>query len=178
MDIEAILQGDDEEALKELKLFLFKENVRLQNEKRELQEATDKLIKERAQFRTEMDLLNHKMVQEHKRLKDENMFFEKKMEILRAGYREIEEQKDKLEKDRFRFKMEQDLWKNQSMSLGRGDELAQVLFRGANNPISLRKRYRDLLKIFHPDNLAGDDEIVQIINREYDRRKRAEQKPV
>ena len=178
MDIEAILQGDDEEALKELKLFLFKENVRLQNEKRDLQESVDKLIKERAQFRTEMDLLNHKMVEEHKRLKEENLFFEKKMEILRAGYREMEEQKTQLEKDRFRFKMEQDLWKNQTMSMGRGDDLANVLFRGANNQVALRKRYRDLLKIFHPDNLGGDDEIVQIINREYDRRRRAEQKPV
>ena len=33
IDIEAILMGDDEDALKELKLFLFKETVRLQNEK-------------------------------------------------------------------------------------------------------------------------------------------------
>ena len=109
IDIEAILMGDDEDALKELKLFLFKETVRLQNEKKELKEAQEKLIRERTQFRTEMDLLNHKMVMEHKRLKDENLFFEKKMEILQDGYRKMEEERTRLEKERFRFKMEQDL---------------------------------------------------------------------
>jgi len=29
----------------------------------------------------------------------------------------------------------------------------RMLFRGINNPLALRKRYRDLVKIFHPDNL-------------------------
>ena len=31
----------------------------------------------------------------------------------------------------------------------------------------MKKRYKDLLKIFHPDNLCGDREVVQIINAEY-----------
>ena len=54
------------------------------------------------------------------------------------------------------------------------EDIARVLFRGATNPLTLRKRYKDLLKIFHPDNLCGDAELVQMINREYERRKRAE----
>ncbi|MGN1205028.1 MAG: hypothetical protein ACI4SA_08210 [Lachnospiraceae bacterium] len=178
IDIEAILMGDDEDALKELKLFLFKETVRLQNEKKELKEAQEKLIRERTQFRTEMDLLNHKMVMEHKRLKDENLFFEKKMEILQDGYRKMEEERTRLEKERFRFKMEQDLLRCGNIRDGSQDDVMAALFKGVNNPITLRKRYKDLLKIFHPDNLCGDEEMVQLINREYERRKRAEQKPV
>ncbi len=47
----------------------------------------------------------------------------------------------------------------------------RLLFRGATNPLALRKRYKDLMKIFHPDNLSGDGELVQMINREYNRRK-------
>ena len=58
------------------------------------------------------------------------------------------------------------------------DDVIAVLFKGVSNPITLRKRYKELLKIFHPDNLCGDEEMVQLINREYERRKRAEQKPV
>ena len=54
------------------------------------------------------------------------------------------------------------------------EDIAAVLFRGANNPLALRKRYKDLLKIFHPDNLCGDGKLVQLINREYERRKKAE----
>ena len=45
------------------------------------------------------------------------------------------------------------------------------LFSGINNTLALRKRYRDLIKIFHPDNLFGDEELVQMINKEYLRRK-------
>ncbi len=178
MDIDAILQGDNVDELKELKAFLFKETIRLQNERREIEEAKDKLIKERTQFRTEMDLLNHRMVQENKRLKDEKLFFEKKMEILQAGFRDVEEAKNKLEKEKFRFKMEKDLYKTTTIPQGRGDDIAATLFKGVSNPLALRKRYKELLKIFHPDNLGGDDEMVRIINREYERRKRSEQKPV
>ena len=85
MDLEEILKSEDDEALKELKTFLFKEHIRLENEKKELAEGMDKLLKERSQFRTEMDMLNHRIVMEKKRLKDDNLFFEKKMEILRTA---------------------------------------------------------------------------------------------
>lgn len=34
---------------------------------------------------------------------------------------------------------------------------------------SLKRRYKDLLKIYHPDNVDGDTGIVQEINREYDK---------
>lgn len=51
---------------------------------------------------------------------------------------------------------------------------ARFLFWGINNSLALRKRYKDLLKIFHPDNLFGDEELVQMLNREYLRRRREE----
>lgn len=173
MDIDAVLQAGDDDALKELKLFLFKENLRLKQEQQELEEARDKLIKERAQFRTETDMLNHKMVMEQKRLKDENLFFEKKFQILQDGFKQLDLDRNKLEKERARFRLEQELWDGESMMAGLQD-VAAALFRGAGNPLALRKRYRDLLKIFHPDNLCGDGELMQMINREYEKRKKAE----
>ena len=88
--------GEDEDALKELKHFLFKETVRIENEKKALKEDREKLIRERTQFRKEIDLLNHKMVLEHKRLKDETLFFDKKMEILPDGFKHLEEEKRSL----------------------------------------------------------------------------------
>ena len=45
------------------------------------------------------------------------------------------------------------------------------MFAGVKNTLALKKRYRDLLKIYHPDNLAGDKEVVQAINKEYERLK-------
>ncbi len=44
------------------------------------------------------------------------------------------------------------------------------------NVLTLKKRYKDLTKIFHPDNVAGDTEVIQRINREYERLKREYEK--
>ena len=49
--------------------------------------------------------------------------------------------------------------------------LSGSLFAGVTNPLALKKRYRDLLKIFHPDNLCGDTNMVTIINKQYEKLK-------
>lgn len=41
-------------------------------------------------------------------------------------------------------------------------------FKNINNLDELRKQYRDLLKLYHPDNANGSTEITQQINAEYD----------
>lgn len=174
IDIEALLKAESDEELRELKLFLFRENIRLENEKREVAEGRDKLIQERAQFRTEMDMLHHKIVREQKRLKDDNLFFDKKMQILKDAFLQLDLDRRKLDKERARFSMEKERGRMQGSPVAGMEDVARVLFRGATNPLALRKRYKDLLKIFHPDNLCGDAELVQMINREYEKRKRAE----
>ena len=131
--------GTDE--LKEAKLWLFQENIRLENERKKLAASQEKLdesqkefLDEKARFNREMDELNRRTVQEQKRLREENLFFEKKLAILQDGFRKLDEDRKSLEKQK-------------------------------------RKRQRDLIKIFHPDNLFGDAELVQMINKEYLRRK-------
>ena len=74
-----VMNSTSEEDLLELKHWLFRENIRLQSEQRDLEDMKSRLIKERDEFRKEMDTLNHQMVIEHKRLKDEQLFFEKKI---------------------------------------------------------------------------------------------------
>ncbi|MCH5274272.1 MAG: hypothetical protein J1E65_00430 [Lachnospiraceae bacterium] len=174
IDIEEMLKSEDDEVLKELKAFLFKENIRLENEKREIAESMDKLLRDQRRFRTEMDMLNHRIVLEKKRLKDDNLFFEKKMEILQEGFRQLDADRKKFEKDRARFSMEKEFWGGEKGVSAGMEDVCAILFRGVSNPLTLRKRYKDLLKIFHPDNLCGDAELVQMINREYEKRKKAE----
>lgn len=41
-------------------------------------------------------------------------------------------------------------------------------FDGVKNVEGLRKKYRELLKEYHPDNENGSTEITQQINQEYD----------
>ena len=50
--------------------------------------------------------------------------------------------------------------------------VAEYLFRSiGGNSLGVRKRYRDLLKIFHPDNLFGDLELAQALSKEYQKRR-------
>ena len=50
------------------------------------------------------------------------------------------------------------------MEIIRGDKF----FAGVTSELALKKRYKDLIKIYHPDNVSGDTDTVQEINREYD----------
>ena len=156
IDWEEIIKAESVEELREAKLWLFQENMRLEN-------------------------LNRRMIQEKKRLKEENLFFEKKLAILQDGFRQLEEDRRCLDRERQMFdreKMERDrMFYRQRQDEPRlsGDNVAQALFRNVkNNPLALRKRYKDLVKIFHPDNLFGDEELIQLINREFSRRRRDE----
>ena len=72
----------NEEELKKLKRFLFEERIRLNQEKEKQKEVYNKFMKERLAFQTEMKALNHKVLSERKRLKDEHSFFDKKLQIL------------------------------------------------------------------------------------------------
>lgn len=53
----------------------------------------------------------------------------------------------------------------QETKVVRGD----MFFIGVESEQSLKKRYRDLIKIYHPDNPTGDTGTILEINREYDR---------
>ncbi len=161
-----------EEELNNLKVWLFKENVRVQTEMKELNDYREKLLKERSQFRDEIDMLSHKIVMEKKRLKEDKMFFDKKMEILVDGFKRLESDRAIFEKEKKRFEREKNYYKREEREDGTYIDSATNFFKGVNGPLTLKKRYRDLMKIFHPDNLCGDMGIVQLINKEYERLKK------
>ena len=158
------------EELNKLKIWLFKENVRVLNEKKELEEYREKLLQERSQFRDEIDMLSHKIVSEKKRLKEDKMFFDKKMDILVNGFKRLEADQAMFEKEKKRFEAEKKYHMKEVTAMN--VDSINVLFRGINGPLTLKKRYRELLKIFHPDNLSGDMDMVQLINKEYEKLKK------
>lgn len=173
IDWEEIIKTESPDALKEVKLWLFKEQMRIEKERKELEATKDKFNKERTSFMNEMNALNRRSVMERKRLKDESLFFDKKMEILQGGFKQLEEDRRRLERERRDFEIEQQI-KASHMDYYYDSSIVEILFRNATNPLALRKRYKDLIKIFHPDNIAGDEELVQMINREFARRRREE----
>lgn len=166
-EFETVLVNGSEEELGELKAWLFKENIRLELERNELKRMEDKLLKERQQFQTEMAEVNHRLVVERKRLKQDEAFFDKKMEILKNGFSQLEADRKRLEREKLAHEAE----RNAYSSVVRQDknmELAELLFQGVNSQLTLKKRYKDLIKMFHPDNVAGDHEMVLVINRIYE----------
>ncbi|MCM1185356.1 MAG: hypothetical protein NC251_09690 [Lachnoclostridium sp.] len=180
IDWEEIIRAESVEELRDAKLFLFQENMRIQKEQKkieeqrqELTESQDKFLVEKDRFQGEMEELNRHIIQERKRLREETLFFDKKMEILKDGFRHLEEDRKSLERDKDAFARERKLLTENRSSL-ESDDIGEILFRSANNSIGLRKRYKDLVKIFHPDNLFGDAELAQLINKEFQRRKKIE----
>lgn len=175
IDWEEVIKAESTEELKEIKLWLFQENMRLEQERTELEQARNKFLDERVKLRDELDELNRRTVMERKRLKEENLFFEKRMAILQEGFRQLEEDRKRFEQERQTLSKEGRERQTREQELGEVSFTAvQLLFRGANNPLALRKRYRDLIKIFHPDNLFGDGELAGQINKEYLKRKQEE----
>lgn len=176
---EDVLSSDSADELKAAKLFLFQENMRLENERKALEEERqrikqlqDDFIKDRVMLRDELNELNQATLQERKRLREELQFFEKKLEILQNGFFELDKDRKKLIREREAF---EELRQNTKILPGKytGDygPIAQILFQNVSGPLAIRKRYKDLVKIFHPDNLFGDSELISAINYEFQRRK-------
>lgn len=168
---EEMNKAESVDELREAKLWLFRENMRLQQERQELEETKDLYLQERKRLRDELDELNQRITLERKRLKEENLFFEKKMDILKDGFRKLEEDRIILEREKRFLAQERSTSRERYEYGGVKDDIVEILFRNANNPLALRKRYRDLVKIFHPDNLFGDAELMQSINREFIKKK-------
>lgn len=157
--------------LNELKAFLFKENIRIEMEKRELEELKKKVFEDRQRLRDESEDINKKIVSERARLKQDALFFEKKMDILKNGFESLEADRKALEKARKQF--EQDRTRiGDSVKQLKNEEMAVFMFQGVNSLLALKKRYKDLLKIFHPDNMGGDHDMVLKINKTYEELRR------
>lgn len=164
------IESMNEEELKQLKRFLFEERIRLAQESEKQKEVYNKFIKERLSFQEEMKALNRKVLSERKRLKDETSFFDKKLQILQNGFLQLDMDRKKFERDK---RMYESRKANDTSTSSNGSNYLYKgqtpdFFKGVNNILGLKKRYRDLLKIFHPDNLCGDSDTVLEINRQYE----------
>ncbi len=165
-----LIDGSKEE-LDALKVWLFKENIRLEMERNELKRLETKFLKEKQQFQSEMTAVNRKLVLERTRLKQDEVFFDKKMDILKNGFMQLDMDRQKLEKEQAAFEKTKNAhtaYQRQEKNL----DMAQMLFQGVRSQLALKKRYKDLIKMFHPDNIAGDHEMVLIINSVYEELKK------
>lgn len=170
--ISELLKGDTEDRLNELKVWLFKENIRILAAQNELKEQLEKFEAEKNTFYAEMRSMSRSMDNDRKRLVQESRFFDQKMQILQSGFAQLDADRRKFQKEKDKFDAKRDFYDDSQIYFARM-EITEMLFKGVNSILALKKRYKDLIKMFHPDNVAGDHEMVQIINREYEELKKA-----
>ncbi len=107
---------------------------------------------------------------EEKRLEKEKRIFDMEWQMLEEGWRNLAAEREQLE----RFGSgEQD----EGSKINFGGVSASLLFSGVRNMRSLKKRYRELIKVFHPDNGSGDTDVLNMINEEYELLKKSLERP-
>lgn len=148
----------DDDPQDEVKHWLFLENVRLQQERQELTEERQKLAKERESLEKERRSYQSALNVQEKNLLRRKELFEKQWQLMENELRKMSKERAALERDRENIKRLQ----NQTVPVG-----DSRFFAGIYSSAGLKKRYRELLKIYHPDNDSGDAATVLVINQEY-----------
>ncbi len=165
------LEGADEGELKELKLWLFKESIRLRDERHELEMEQRDFENDRENTREENRRYEEHLAVRGKQLRREEELIAQKHDVIKRGFEE-------LDRDRQALAARENAVRDQEMRLREmaadsymlnSDEACDIMFKGADNILLLKKRYKDLLKMFHPDCPGGDTEMVKALNKSYDR---------
>ncbi len=150
-----------EEELFEMKLWIYKESQRLEQEQMAVDRKVAEIEAEMKKFRDRFQLERSHLEHDKQKLQDDKALFDQQIEILKEGFDKLNIDKKKLERDRKKLEQEKGYLREDEYSR------AEFFFQGVNSLLALKKRYRDLMKIYHPDNLCGDHKLCDIINEEY-----------
>lgn len=142
--------------------WLFQDVVEFEKEKEELRQERQKIEDIKKQLELDRQSLDRQIAAHNQKMSHETKLFEMKWKLLETEVANLAKERDVFDSKTREYEaslLEGTLNKNLSCSL---------LFRGVNNELELKKRYKDLLKIYHPDNVAGDKNIAQQIHQEYE----------
>lgn len=138
----------------------------LESERRELDEQRRILEKERREFTRRVEI-------EDRRLEQQQKLFEMKFRILEEELQKLATEKEHVKKQKAFYQKVSDFTAHNSgvSSYAPGNNVVKgdMFFSGVGSRQSLKKRYKDLIKIYHPDNLDGDKDTIQEINSEYNK---------
>lgn len=133
-----------------------------EEERVELERQRRKLQREREEFTRHVEI-------EDRRLEQQQMLFDMKFKILEEELIKLASEKKHVEKQKeFYSRVNEYEFHRSEPKREQNVVKGELFFTGVGNKQSLKKRYKDLIKIYHPDNLDGDHNTIQEINREYD----------
>ncbi|MBO4903598.1 MAG: hypothetical protein J5367_00080 [Lachnospiraceae bacterium] len=170
-EIFAKIESSGEDELKELKLWLFKESIRLRDEKQEFEERIKDFEREQDNTLKENRRYEEHLASRIREMKLEEELIEKKHEVIKRGFEELDRDRQALNSREASMRQQEAQLRERlaASNIYDTNEAADILFCGADNILLLKKRYKDLMKMFHPDCLGGDTEMVKSVNRVYDR---------
>ena len=130
----------------------------LEDRHKELEKAWDDLLKEKREVEARVHSLEQQEMQ-----------FKLKWEFLIQETQRLADDKKQFELKK-KFYDEVNAYANDDSYNRDSDNIihGEGFFSGVSDEKTLKKRYKDLIKIYHPDAVGGDNEIVLEINREYD----------
>ena len=133
----------------------------LEEERKTLENERRSLEQERREFKRWVEI-------EDRRLEQQQKLFDMKFKILEEELMKLATEKEQVKKQKAFYQRVSDFTAH---SEEKNDNVvkADMFFSGVGNKQSLKKRYKDLIKIYHPDNLDGDNNTIQEINSEYNK---------
>jgi len=132
-----------------------------EEEKRAFEKERRSFEKERAEFSRRVEIEDRKIEQQQK-------LFDMKFKILEDELKKLAYEKEQIAKQKAFYSRVNEFEREQQVEEPVRVASGEMFFSGVGSKQSLRKRYRDLIKIYHPDNVDGDKVTIQEINREYD----------
>lgn len=142
--------------------FIERKRQAMRKEKREIERERRKLEREKREFFLNRDF-------ENQRIEGERQLFAMKWKILEDELKKLACEKQQVEKLRKFYQCLNDHKEQEAKESAAKTVRGEMFFVGVEDKQALRKRYTDLVKIYHPDNVSGDVGTIQEINREYDR---------
>lgn len=134
----------------------------LAEERRALEEQKHRLEIEQRAFTKRVEI-------EDRRLEQQQRLFDMKFKILEEELVKLATEKQHIERQKaFYNRVKEFETHNAEAESQKNIVKGELFFTGVGSKQSLKKRYKDLIKIYHPDNLDGDKRTLQEINREYD----------
>lgn len=162
----------DDDPVDELKHWLFLENVKLNQQKQQLESEMEDFNKQKAEFESEKKQYNREIELKEKKISRERELFEKQWKIVERELVRMARDRDRMAKEKAYIQREKDELKR--LRQAAPSELSVrsgTFFLGVSSLSGLKKRYRDLMKVYHPDNENGDENTVLYINNEYEKLK-------
>ena len=165
------LENADGDELKELKLWLFKEGIRISNEAQELEGRRIIFSREFEDAKEENRKYEEHLSARAKQLRVNEDLIEQKFTAIKRGFDELDRDRQALNRREAAIH-DKEAQLAEMLKYGHAygsDDFGDALFVGADNPLLLKKRYKDLMKMYHPDCPGGDTEMMKTITRAYDR---------